>query len=133
MEPVQFTSTMNQTTIPCQQFPLQSNRSRQQTNCQRSLHIWINNLALNPNTAKICIPEIFNSLLGADRPSDRSVQMVEPDLPQSQTHLAIASNRFSRAMPFGNFVASMRLDPILQLVQEAGKRRELRKIRYFLY
>ena len=45
------------------------------------------------------IPEI---LLGADRPSDRSVQMADPDLPQGQTHLTFPSNRFARAMCLTN-------------------------------
>ena len=35
------------------------------------------------------IPEIFDSLLGTDRPSKGSVQMVDPDLQQGHTHLTI--------------------------------------------
>ena len=41
---------------------------------RKAIHIRINNLALNHNTGKMCIPEILISLLGADRPLDGSVQ-----------------------------------------------------------
>ena len=57
-----------------------------------------NNPALNCNTGKMCIPEIFNNLLGAEKPSDGSVQMADPDLPQGHMHLTIPYNRYSRAV-----------------------------------
>ena len=57
----------------------------------------------NPSTqSKMYILEIFNTLLGIDRPSDRSVQMADLDLPQGHTHLTIPSNRFSRAVYLAN-------------------------------
>ena len=42
------------------------------------------------------IPEIFNNLLGTDKPSDRSVQMADLDFPHGHTHLIIPSNRFCK-------------------------------------
>ena len=37
------------------------------------IHISINSLALNDRTGKMHIPEMFNSLLGADRSSDGQI------------------------------------------------------------
>ena len=51
---------------------------------------------------KIYTSEIFNSLLGADRPSDRSVQMADLDLPQGHTHLTMQTTRFSTAVCLAN-------------------------------
>ena len=61
-------------------------------------HIRINNPALNCNTGNRCIPEIWNNLLGVDRPSERPVQVPGLNLPKGHTHLTIPSNRFSRAV-----------------------------------
>ena len=44
---------------------------------REAIHIRINNPSLNWNTGKIYIPEFFNSLLGADRSSDGSVQIAD--------------------------------------------------------
>ena len=86
---------MNETNIPCQNLPLQCNRSRQQTSCQRSHSHQDQQPTFNHSTQKMYIPGIFNSHLRADRPSDGSVKMADPDLPQSHPHLTISSNRFS--------------------------------------
>ena len=65
---------------------------------REAIHIMINNPALNHNRVKMFIPEIFNSLLGADRPSNGSLQVADPNFPLCHSHLIIASNRFSRAV-----------------------------------
>ena len=41
------------------------------------IHVRINNPALNCNAAKMYIPEIFNHLLGADRSTSESNQVVD--------------------------------------------------------
>ena len=65
---------------------------------REAIHIKINNPVHNCNKGKMYIPEIFNSLLGADRLSDRLVQVVGPDLPQGHIHLTIPISRFARAL-----------------------------------
>ena len=59
-------------------------------------------MALNHNTGKMSIPEIFNRFLEADRSSDGSVQMAKPDLPKGHTPLTIPSSRFSKAVCLEN-------------------------------
>ena len=70
-----------------------------------AFNIRINNTALNQNTVQMYIPEILSILLGAARPSDGSVQMADPDLPQGHIHLTISINRFSRVAYLVNEVA----------------------------
>ena len=55
-------------------------------------NIYINNPALNCNTGKMYILEIFNNLLGADRSTNESYQMGDSKHPQAHTHLTILSN-----------------------------------------
>ena len=62
------------------------------------IHIKINNPALNENTGKMYIPEIFNQLLGAHRYSNELDQMLDSDLPQGHSHFTIPSKRISRAV-----------------------------------
>ena len=69
---------------------------------REAIHIGINNPALHHNTGKMYIPEIFSHLLGADRYSRESNQVVDSDLPQGYTHLTIASDRFSQAVCLAN-------------------------------
>ena len=65
---------------------------------REDIHIGINNHALNCSTGKMHIPEIFKCLLGVDRSSNESDQMIDSDLPLGHTHLTIPSNMFSRAV-----------------------------------
>ena len=48
------------------------------------------------------IPKIFNSLLEADRPSEGSIQLAEPDHQEGHVHLTIQGKRFSRAVCLTN-------------------------------
>ena len=56
---------------------------------REAIHIRISKPALNHNMGKMHIPEIFTYLVGADRSSKKSDQMVDSDLPQSCIHLTI--------------------------------------------
>ena len=76
-----------------------------QTVVREAIHIRINNLALNHNTGKLYIPEIFNHLFEADTSSNESDQMVDSDLPQGQTYLTFPINRFSTEVCIANKVA----------------------------
>ena len=54
---------------------------------RESILIRINNCALNDNTGKMYIPEIFNNLLGADGSTNESNQMGDSDCTQGHTYL----------------------------------------------
>ena len=77
-------------------FKILDQDSKQVT--REAIHIRINKPDLNCNTGKMYIPEIFKCLLGADRYSNNSDQMVDSDLPKGSSHLTIPTNRFSRAV-----------------------------------
>ena len=61
---------------------------------REAIYIRINNPVLKCNIGKMYIPEISNSLLGADMPSDWSLQMADPYLP----HPIIQINKLFRAV-----------------------------------
>ena len=72
---------------------------------RESIQIQINNAAHNCNVDKIYISETFNHLLGADRSSSESNQVIDSDLPQGCTHLTIPIIRFSRIVCLTNYIA----------------------------
>ena len=69
---------------------------------REAIHITIRNHVFNCNTGKMYIPEIFNHLLGVDRSSNESDEMVDSNLPQGCTHLTFPSNRFFSAVCLAN-------------------------------
>ena len=97
---VPFTNTTFPTTNSLPDTPITDQDSKQAA--REAIHIGINNPALHHNTGKMYIPEIFSHLLGADRYSRESNQVVDSDLPQGYTHLTIASDRFSQAVCLAN-------------------------------
>ena len=60
------------------------------------------NTALNNNTGKMDIPEIFSYLLGADRSTNESNQVVDSDLIQGHMYFTIPNNRLFRAVCLAN-------------------------------
>ena len=71
---------------------------------REAIHIRINNPALNCNTGKMCIQEIFNHLLGANGSTNDSNKVVDSDLSQGHTHLTLQSSRFSREVCLTNLI-----------------------------
>ena len=69
---------------------------------REAIHIRINNPALNHNMGKMCMPEIFNNLLGADGSTSDANPLGISHHRQSHNHLTILSNRFTRAVCLAN-------------------------------
>ena len=84
-------------------FKLIANDSKQVARETREA-IYIRNInpALNCNTGKMYIPEIFNNLLGADENTNESNQMGDSNQPKGHIHLTIPSDRFSSTVCFTN-------------------------------
>ena len=72
--------------------------AREAREAREAIHLRISSPALNCNTGKMYILEIFNNLLAADRSTNESNQMVSSNHVQGHTHLTGQSNRFTRAV-----------------------------------
>ena len=106
MSPVQFTDIAfpsNHCQANISHFKIIDQDSKQVAReAGEAIHIRVNNPAISHNTGKMYIPEIFNHLLGADRSSSESNQVVDSDFWQGCTHLIILSKTFSRTVSLAN-------------------------------
>ena len=70
-----------------------------------AIHIGINNPALNSSAGKMNISQIIKHLLGEDRSSNKSNEVVDLNLQEGHTYLTILNNRFFRVVCLTNKVA----------------------------